>query len=224
MNIQSAKYQQSQVNFKSAFPVVCWVKNADNELYSPAATSELAGKLQRKLVNAINKQIPDKNYAKNAVISKIKNHIADFDPDYNISHGHVRSFYVKKQEKNQPFAYMLSGDDADVFAHRYGKDIGRAKKYARQVLGTSHSAEAMEAVHKYYIAGLNFIKQRLHPVKNYDGTPLALHVKYIPIRNSKGEIKDYELIDARFCPASGQNSPLFRYRQLHSSDSFEKND
>ena len=223
MNIQSVNYQQPQVNFKSAFPVVYWVKNQGGK-YDPAVTPELSKKLQRKLVNALNKRIPNKNINRESVISKIKRHIACVDPDYRYNNK-VRSFFAKQKENPVPeeFAYLITGKDVDIFEKNFGKDIGKTKHRARNVLGTTSSAETMESVHRYYVSGLNFIRHQLSHIFGDDGTPLALHVKYDPIRNKKNEIKDYELIAAEFCPAAGPNSPLNRYKQLHSADNLKNN-
>lgn len=223
MNIQSVTAQQHQVNFKSAFPVVYWVKNSGGK-YDPAVTPEISEKLQRKLVNALNKQLPNKNNNKETVISKIKRHMACVDPSYRYN-SKVRSFYAKQEENSVPeeFAYMITGNDVGIFENLFVKDIGKTKHRTRRVLGIPRSAETMETVHRYYVSGLNFIRHQLSHLFGDDGIPLALHVKYDPIRNKKNEIKDYELIAAEFCPAAGPNSPLNRYKQLHSADNLKNN-
>ena len=215
MNIQPVTNSyQNNIKFESAFPVVCWVKDIKSGQYAPAVTPKLTEKLQRQFVRAINNQKPAKNGVLNNFVPKIKKDIAAVAPDYSTS-SKVRSFYTKplmEKRTAEPAAYILTGCDADYFDD-LGKKIGREKGIARRVTGSSKSAEALDMAKRYYLLGLDYIRRLARFLRSGDGSPLALHVKYEPIRNKQGDIirdkdgaiKGYTLLDAGFYPFDRQN-------------------
>ena len=201
-------------NFKSTYPVVHWLAES-NSSYAPVAGLELTKKLQQKLVRTINKPSYPNNLS-GITAARIKEYLKLKDIDFR-NNPIVRSFYDRQAGGKQgftPISYMISGDDVQLFENVLAKDIGRAKGMARDIFGTTRSAESMNAIITYIKQGLNFVNNKSRRIKDSDGIKYALHTKFETVRNKSGKIKDYRLVDVRFLPERGSSSPLERYKNM----------
>ena len=220
MQIQSINnYSKNnvQTNFKSAYPVVYWVKNTSKEIgtESPTISKKLTERLQGKLVRYLN-GTGSKSNPKNVELMKrafafIKKH----DRDYS-QYPFVRSFCCSKADSQKeglkPIGYLLTGKDTDIFENNFGKPIGRTKAISPIIGGKARSAELDIALDDYYVNGLNYIKKRAAQFCN-NNIAYELHVNFEPtlnkkgeiIRNKDGSIKDYMLSNMTFRPTSERN-------------------
>ncbi len=219
MNINPIFSEQSRVNFQSTYPVVHWVAET-NGSYAPVVTNDLIRKLQQKLVRALNKR----NDVQSDTITGVKEYLKHSDTDFsNIPR--VRSFYDRLASGFfTPSAYMITGKDVALFEDTLGREIGREKGYARDILGTPYSAEALSAIQTYKIKGLQFVKEKKRLIKDKTGEPCSLHTKFETVRSKSGKIKDYRLVDVRFMPDKGDNSPLERYRKYMTNTNMKSKD
>ncbi len=209
-SINPVRFNQPTINFKSAYPVVHWVAET-NGSYAPALSLELVKKLQGSLVRVLNKT--DKPL--NPVQSKVKEYIKTKDRDYG-KISVVRSFYDRKGANGtnfKPIAYMISGKDVDRFNKDLGEEIGRSKGFSIQRIGNPYSAEAKIAIENYMRGGLKFVNNLANRLKGKDSETYVLHTKFEIERNRAGKIKGYRLVDARFLPEKGKDSPIERYKQ-----------
>ena len=209
-SINPVRFNQPTINFKSAYPVVHWVSET-NGSYAPALSLELVKKLQGSLVRVLNKT--DKPL--NPVQSKVKEYIKTNDRDYG-KFSVVRSFYDRKGANGtnfKPIAYMISGKDVDRFNKDLGEEIGRSKGFSIQRIGNPYSAEAKIAIENYMRGGLKFVNNLANRLKGKDSEAYVLHTKFEIERNRAGKIKGYRLVDARFLPEKGKDSPIERYKQ-----------
>ena len=209
-SINPVRFNQPTINFKSAYPVVHWVAET-NGSYAPALSLELVKKLQGSLVRVLNKT--DKPL--NPVQSKVKEYIKTKDRDYG-KISVVRSFYDRKGANGtnfKPISYMISGKDVDRFNKDLGEEIGRSKGFSIQRIGNPYSAEAKIAIENYMRGGLKFVNNLANRLKGKDSETYVLHTKFEIERNRAGKIKGYRLVDARFLPEKGKDSPIERYKQ-----------
>ena len=212
MKIQPNNYTyQNTTNFKSVYPVVHWVCEA-NGSYAPIANLNLAKKLQGKIVRILNKPLNDTKKNIKPEEQKLRAYIGSSDIDYrNVSV--VRSFYNRIKgsiNKYTPVSYLISGDDVKVVNEYLTKHIGRAKEGKQDLISKPYSPELAEAIRHYNIDGLKFVQDKDKQLTDEAGFTYILHTKFEIIRNKLGQIKDYKFQDARFLPSEGTKNPLER--------------
>ena len=216
MQIQSINnYSKTnqQTNFKSAYPVVYWVKDTGREISkdAPTITKELTEKLQGKLVRYLNRTFSKSDPQKVNLMARAFTFLKSQDSDYE-NYPLVRSFYNQSvgSQKNgiKPIAYLLTGKDVDIFENTFAKPIGRNKAESPMINGKRNSAELDIALDKYYRLGLDYVKNRAKEfIKGGENT--ELHVQFEPVHDKKGEIKDYILSNMTFRPTNKRNISPF---------------
>ena len=212
---------QQVLSFKSAYPVYYWV-TANDKQYGIAMTETLAKKLQRKLVGILNGTKNPKNAENKAVFDKVKNKISSKDSSYK-SMGIVRSYYNKKggfkENKHfEPITYLITGSDAEMFDGLFGKPLGRFKHSSKMANNKSQSAELIVAQDDYKTYGLSWVKNISRQFRDENNSLLGLHTKFKIIRNKNGKIKDFQLIDVKFCPETGKENPFVRCGYYQSAN------
>lgn len=217
MKIQAAQNYQLQKQtpqFKSAYPVIHWVKET-NGSYAPAISNELNEKLQRILVRLLNNQGKKVKPNKIQFMQYIQSVIASKDSDY-AENRIVRSFYDHDgggwiQDKFAPYGYILSGKHAEHMSETLGKPIGRAKGEAPRINDSlMKTAEVSIAVGDYKQQGLTLVKRLASKFKDSKKICQGLHTKFEIIRTKTGKIKEFRLLDIRFCPEEGPENPFVR--------------
>ncbi len=203
MNIQPTQNYSTQ--FKAGYPVVHWVRET-NGSYAPALTHELNVKLQKPLVRLLNSQMKKVKPDKLALMEYVKKVICAKDKDYS-QNPIARSFYNSQGGWNnqsfEPIGYLVTGRHAEHMTETLGKPIGKAKSEAPQ------GAEVNIALSDYFKRGLTFVKKLASGFKT-NRTHYSLHTKYEVIRTKTGKIKEYRLIDIKFCPTEGSENPFVR--------------
>ena len=219
-SIQGYSLQDKKINpqFKKAYPVVHWVAES-NSSYAPTRTLELTKKLQRKLVSILNNSIRLKpTIAGKQAIDYLAKNDTDYRGNENSSthDKFVRTYYDKSGGFNEysgkylPYAYLITGNDAYTFDEKYGKPLGRAKNNATWGNGTVGSAELNIAKTNYFSSGWKFVNDSEKKIYDENKVEQALHTKFETVRNNKGDIVDFKLVDIRFCPEKGENNPFVR--------------
>lgn len=202
----SYSYSHKNPQFRSVYPVQHWILGADGK-FSPVVTQDLTRTLQRKLIGFLNKTIRLKNINQYSVMERVTQYLAQNDNSYSVQ-PLVRSYYSHKpdeiKQKNNAVSYLITGADVEVFDDQYGKNIGRFKADA------PFSAELKSALEDYNLRGMNYVVSRSKNFKK-DGVKSALNTKFQEIRNKKGKVVEYRLMDIKFCPAEGDGNPLVRY-------------
>lgn len=203
MNIQPIQTNQSQTNFKSAYPVVHWVAET-NGSFAPISDLPTVKKLQGKFVRILNKSLGESKKPMNPTEQRVRTYIGSCDVAYRLK-SVVRSFYDRitgNPRRFTPTSYIISGEDVGIFEDLYAKDIGRAK-------GSGiHTPETDFALSKYHRRGLDFVRDGSRQIKDENGVQYILHTKFEVVRNRLGKFKDYRFLDARFLPAKGPKNPL----------------
>ena len=209
MNIQPTQNYSTQ--FKSGYPVVHWVRET-NESFAPALTSELNVKLQKSIVRLLNSQMKNVKPERLALMRYVKGIISGRDKDF-AENPVARSFYNSQGgwdgQKFEPIGYILTGIHAEHMSETLGKPIGKAK--SEVPIG----AEVNIALGDYFKRGLNFVKRLASGFKS-DKTHYGLHTKFEVIRSKTGKIKEYRLLDLKFCPTEGPNNPFVRTGYIKS--------
>ncbi|MCM1003542.1 MAG: hypothetical protein NC408_04295 [Candidatus Gastranaerophilales bacterium] len=211
MNIQPT--QNYSAPFKSGFPVTHWVRET-NGSYAPALSRNLNEKLQRSVVRLLNSNIDKSKPEKRPLIEYVKKIISASDSDF-AQNPVARSFYFHhgglSEQKFEPFGYILTGRHAEHMTEVLGKPIGRAKSDAPRRNGNlADTAEINIAVGDYFNQGINFVKKLASHFKLGGKTRYGLHTKFEVIRTKTGRIKEYRLIDLKFCPEEGAGNPFVR--------------
>lgn len=204
---------QNSTQFKSAYPVVHWVRET-NGSYAPAASKELNQKLQRIVVRFLNNQGKNIKPEKLTLMKQVKKVISANDKDY-AKNPIARSFYNSnggwKENGFNPIGYIITGKDAECFTNRLGKPIGKAKSNAPKLDDSlRNTAEVNLALGDYFKRGLYFVKNLVAGFNDNQGIPMGLHTKFEVIRTKTGRIKEYRLEDLRFCPEKGPQNPLVK--------------
>jgi hypothetical protein len=209
MQIQSINNFQKKdtfPNFKSAYPVYHWVA-APGGAYAPVVTNELTKKLHRKLVGFLNSSKLVNTSDKKLIMYKIKNYIAQHDADYR-NLPIVRSFYshrtLEQRGNHDAISFLLTGPDVEAFEENFAKDIGRYKSDA------PFSAELQVALGNYKLSGMSYVTVRSKRFRIND-IPVALHTKFQEVRDKRGRVKEYRLVDLKFCPNQEKNNPVVKY-------------
>lgn len=209
MNIQPTQNYSTQ--FKSGFPVVHWVRET-NGSYAPALTQELNVKLQKSLVRLLNSQGNNVKPEKLTLMQYVKRVISGKDEDF-LRNPIARSFYNSQGGWNgqqfEPIGYILTGMHAEHMSETLGKPIGKAKNEAPR------GAEVNIALGDYFKQGLSLVKHLASGFKT-GKTHYGLHTKYEVIRTKTGKIKEYRLVDLKFCPTEGPNNPFVRTGYIKS--------
>ena len=210
MNIQSVNCQHPQTAFKSAYPVVHWVRET-NGSFAPAVSEELNRRLQRTLVRLLNNQ--GKNISQSNILLRdyVQKVVKASDKDYAKTAA-ARSFYNGKggwkSGRFEPLGYILTGSNALHMNESFGKPIGRAK---RDIVGMGRrSAEVNIALGDYWMCGLKLVKQLASKFRDEKNIRSALHTKFEIVRSKNGNIKEFRLLDLRFCPEEGAENPFVR--------------
>ena len=207
--LQNKQQYQSSTNFKAAYPVVHWVAET-NGSYAPVMSANLTRKLQRALVMLINKSVKEKASAKSKFVGE---YLSKCDMDYRRNRN-ARSYYnIKGGWKDGRFdaiSYLITGNDAQIFSSKYGKNIGKSKSEAAYVDGVRVSADLNEANRNYLVNGLRFVKDKNKRIYDADGIEYALHTKFQTKRNKSGEVIGYDFVDLKFCPQEGSQNPFVR--------------
>lgn len=211
MNIQLTQNYSTQ--FKAAYPVTHWVRET-NGSYAPALSRNLNEKLQRSVVRLLNSDIEKVKPEKRSLVQYIKKVITASDSDF-AQKPVARSFYFHhgglSEEKFEPFGYILTGQHAEHMSEVLGKPIGRAKSDAPRLNGDiAETAEVNIAVGDYLKQGISFVKKLASKFKLGSKTRYGLHTKFEVIRTKTGKIKEYRLVDLKFCPEEGEANPFVR--------------
>ena len=214
MQIQSNQ-QMSIINnrqtpqFKSAYPVYHWVAGESGK-YAPVVTEELTRKLQRKLIGILNKSVVKTSPKLTLLKERLTKYLSDIDVDFR-QNPIVRSFYSHKMPEHrmlkEAISYLISGKDIKIFEDNFAKDIGRYKADA------PYSAELNDALDTYKKSGMYYVGEKAKKFK-INGEKVALHTKFKEIKNRKGKTIDYQLLDIRFCPDKGTETPIYRYYKI----------
>ncbi len=210
MNIQPTN---NSIQFKSGFPVVHWVRET-NGSYAPAFSRDLNEKLQRSVVRLLNSNVEKAKPEKRSLIEYVKKVVSASDSDF-ARIPFARSFYNHhggwNGQKFHPFGYILTGRHAEYMSEIFGKPIGRAKADAPRRDGNiSDTAEVNIALGDYFKIGINFVKRLASNFKPDGKKSCGLHTKFEIIRTRTGKIKEYRLIDVKFCPEEGVENPFVR--------------
>ena len=197
--INSYSLNQQRPNFKSAYPVIHWIAEA-NGSYSPVTTEKLTKKLQSKLVRYLNaKTLQGKNST---------------SPIANEANRYVRSFYNPNggftENSFDPLSYLITGDDVTRFDNELAKPIGRSKREAPRFGGKLISGELSMALGDYWVRGLNFVKRESKKCYGADGILSELHTKFRVYRTKTGKVKNIELVGLKFLPKEGPTNPFER--------------
>ncbi len=214
-NYSSQKQQIRNPQFKAAYPVYHWVAEKSGGSYAPAVSNELNKKLQGIIVRLFNQT---SKFSKTAhgeeVIKKLKTDelagIGDNDYAFNSV---VRTFNNKGggwKGRFIPINYLITGNDVSLFDEEFGKPIGKSSVLAPKINGVPSSAEYKKAIKDYVLGGLNFVNNSGRKIKDERGVEYGLHTKFEVVRDKHGEVKDYELIDIKFCPETGSENPFVR--------------
>ena len=209
INNLSIQNKTQGVNFKSTYPVVHWVAEA-NSSYAPVANLDIVKKLQGKIVRVLNKPLSEITKPLNIAEQKLRAYVGASDIDYR-NLPKVRSFYNRfsgSVDKYSPVSYVISGANVDDFETYLAKGIGKAKHNAKELLNNPYSPETVEAIKLYNRKGLDYVNDYRNSIKDDKGMRYILHTKFEIVRNKLGKIKDYRLVDARFLPAQGKGNPL----------------
>ena len=216
MKITPINYQNYQTNqnasFKATYPVVHWVSEAGGN-YAPMMEMEIVKKLQGKIVRILNKALNASSKPMNKVHQNLRSYISSADADYRRL-PKVRSFYDRVRgnvPKYSAVSYLISGKDVATFEDTFAKEIGRTKSDSIAITAQPYSPAAIEAIEAYNRQGLGFVNNPGMRIKDMRGDTYVLHTKFEIVRNKKGEVKDYRLVDARFLPEYGQNSPFIKF-------------
>ena len=201
-----------QTNFKSAYPVIYWVKNTGTVgKEAPTITKDLTEKLQSKLVRYLNRTFSKSDPQKVNIMGRAFTFLRREDTDYQNS-PIVRSFYNTSAgtQKNgiKPIAYLLTGKDVVFFENTYAKPIGRNRAESPVINGKRNSAELDIAINKYHKQGFNYVKNRAEEFRK-KGEITELHVQFEPILDKNGAPKDYILSNMTFRPTSQRNISPF---------------
>ena len=206
MNIQpTINYNQKKTSFKSAYPVIHWVRET-NGSFAPAVSEELNKRLQRAVVKLLNNQGKNISESKIAMRDYVKQVISVSDKDFAQAPV-ARSFYNGKGgregKKFEPLGYILTGQHAENMTENLGKPIGRARNYGK-------SAEFNIAIGDYWRRGLRYVKKLAAQFRDEKNVRSALHTKFEVIRSKTGKIKEFRLLDLKFCPEEGKDNPFVR--------------
>ncbi len=214
MNIQPISQNFNQpvkknTSFKSAYPVVHWVAEA-NGSYAPVASLQLTKKLQNilvRLLNATSVKTPERKELAIRAQKFLRSRDRDFDSNHIARTFHdVNGGWGKNVF--HPIAYMLTGKDALLFEDRFGKPLGMLKKESAEIWERGNSAELNIARADYAKGGLNYVKKRSKEFCDSNKIQHQLHTKFEVKRNKSGEVVGYNLIGLGFYPARGENNPL----------------
>ena len=198
-----------QTNFKSGYPVIHWVKRAENQVSkeAPTITKELTEELQGKLVRYLNRTWSKSDPQKVDLMGRAFRFLSGKDNSYR-SYPIVRSFYNKsagsQKEGLKPIGYLITGKDVEVFENNFGKPIGRIAAESPVIGGKRTSAELDNAKADYNVGGYKYVKNLAANFRK-DGESAELHVCFEPVYKKNGEVKDYILSNMTFRPASQRN-------------------
>ena len=174
--INSYSKTNQQTNFKAAYPVIYWVKDAGKEISkdAPTISKDLTEKLQRKLVGYLNRTFSKSDPQKVSLMGKAFSFLRGRDRDFS-TYPIVRSFYDtstgSQKEGIKPIGYLLTGKDVEVFENNFAKPIGRNRANSPIIDGKPRSAELNIALDDYYTKGLNYVKNRSAQFCNKEGMP-----------------------------------------------------
>jgi len=216
MHIQSIqKYDVSKRNytpaFKSSYPVFHFIREKGQSSIYPTTSVELCETLQGKLVRILNDSV---KFSKSLMGRLGKDLVKIYDNDYRECKAKTKicSFYNHnggwKDDKFEAISYAISGDDAKEFRKKYGKPIGKARSKSPKINGKPISAEYQLKVNDYVHKGLVFVKDKQRELKNKSNKPIGLYTLFDVIRNTKGQIVDYELSYMDFRPLEGEGNPF----------------
>lgn len=199
-------------NFKAAYPVYHWLSET-NGSYAITTTKELSKTLQSKLVRMLNKYTPNFIEESDIIPQRISNFMAKADRDFGKC-PIARSFYNHAggwiKGKFEPLAYLITGEDAELFEKNLGKPIGIIKRQSPVVAGKYLSAELNLAIGDYKKRGLMFVKERSKNFHNENKIPYGLHIKYETARTKNGKIKGFDIVGLKFLPEKGESNPFVK--------------
>lgn len=205
-------------NFRAIYPVMHWVTETGQKFY-PVTNFPMNKKLQGQIVRILNKPIEKTNKPVEIISQRLKAYVGNSDTDYRFN-SVVRSFYNRVKGSFgdiKPVTYLITGEDVAHFEEYLAKEIGITKGIAKKITGKAYSLESEMAVDTYNNAGLNYVNNPAMRLADDNGTTYVLHTKFKTIRNKKGKVKGYELLDARFLPENGPQNPLERMGYCHKS-------
>lgn len=211
MKVQSI--QNNQTNFKSGYPVIHWVREA-NGAYAPAITEELNKTLQRKIISMLNSDIHKVKPNERPLVSHLKSVISQGDQDFffnPVSRSYYHSDGGWTGDSFEPYGYILTGQHCEHMSKVLGKPIGKAKGGAPRINGElAETAETKLAVSDYVNIGLDYARKLAKAFGKINPQNNELHTKFVVERTKAGKIKSIKFEDAKFCPSEGPNNPFER--------------
>lgn len=199
MKIQPTNnYQNLNPQFKAAYPVYHWVAET-NAGYKPVMDSEITRKLQRTIVSLSNKF---KKKDASALSKKVGDYLSKCDIDFRRI-CFARSFYDrfggwnKTLDKPKAISYLITGKDALNFDKNF-------------------RTNTKQSIDSYNSIGQDFINSTNKKLYDADGIEYGLHTKFEIIRTKTGKIKEYKLVNMKFCPESGERNPFERLGYTNS--------
>ena len=209
INNNQFKYNQTP-NFKSAMPVFMQIAT-DLKTIAPVVGEELNTTLRIKTEYLINNSLKRGiNPERDALSDRIRKYMKSWVHDFR---GKVAAFTcVDGEFKNgelKPYFYFLTGDTI--------KSLEKLRLNHKNAVKDSQgyrTADLKIAKDDYYNKGKRLV---LNAFKNFQPFGLknqALFITYEPVRNTKGIIKDYKLINAEFKSVNDLKNPAIKLDKL----------
>lgn len=181
MNINS-------VSFKACIPVKHYAKHPETGTYRRLTDDKQVRKCQGKVIRNLNGNLTKTAY------QPIVDFYKQADADYSKTPEAVSIYRTSRT--GRPEVYMVTGDDTEIIKE-YGRKLGIAiSGFDSEEENVVEKAEKT-AKEAYFDKAFHFIKYHCKRVKSSDGKNLSLKVYFIPKYNKKGEIKDFQICNAK---------------------------
>ena len=207
MKIAISNYQPNNyTNFKAAYPVRYWVREADGSGLHQILDMKMGGSFQEEIIGFLNKLSPTKQNIKAVNKNKIKNKklrpfdgmmqklfdlLIERDVDYR-QNMNVRSFYNRVVPGRNLF-YFITGDHVADFNNKYAKPIGRAMRE-----GKGQETPALtNAKNNFNYGGYQYVNDFTRRIKK-DGRTEVLNILYEVERDGENKISGYKMADMNF--------------------------
>ena len=243
MKISASNYQINNTNFKSVYPVVHWVREA-NGSYAPVSKIKYVQAFQEKLICYLNsnplltpKEIKELTKAKLKAEKEIitdgeeKISVDSLKKIIDIPSQYLRAYISScddgyrnalRGNKVRSFYDRVTSSSNDFIPTSFvlsGEDAKEFNKRFGEEIGRAtkiygkDSDEVKKAKWKYNNEGLKFVNNYLRRKKDANGRTQVLHTKFEIVRNNEGEITGFKYIDARFLPEFGPESPFEKLKR-----------
>lgn len=209
INSNQLKYNQTP-NFKSAMPVIMQVVT-DMKTVAPVVGEELNNTLRIKTEYLINNSLKRGiNPERDALSDRIRKYMRNWVQDFR---GKVIAFTcVDGDFKNgelKPYFYFLTGNTISSL-ERLRLEHKNAVKDSQGYL----TADLKIAKDNYYNKGKMLVQNAFRNFRPFNLKNQGLFITYEPVRNTKGVIKDYKLINAEFKSVSDSKNPVIKLDKI----------